>query len=246
MALRIQEKHRFYAILFLDLTTHLIPIIGMLFLNWAVFSVMVLYWVDMLVYFFIFMNWFLFVSRASWKAKLLGFLGKPFIFIFFVVIQAYFIFVFTGKYYYPPTSTEYDIQSLNVTHLNPLDILQEVIQYAQLMIPKMLDETPFILGAIIIFIVNHLVVLASPDKEAMLEGFWRFVRNLATPTFVVLVVSSINLVALILYKITILTTISIWTTIFFIVVNNVTDVQKVLKKRAQLLERRKYGKVSSD
>lgn len=246
MALRIQEKHRFYAILFLDLTTHFIPILGLLFMDWAVFSVMVLYWVDMLVYFVIFMNWFLFVSRASWKAKLLGFLGKPFIFIFFVVIQAYFIFVFTGKYYFPPESTEYDIQSLNITHLNPIDIFQEVIQYIQLMIPKMLEETPFILGAIIIFIVNHLIVLASPDKEAMLEGFWRFVRNLASPTFVVLVVSSINLVALILNKVTILTTISIWTTIFFIVINNITDVQKVLKKRQKTVEMRKYGTVAED
>jgi len=230
--LKFRNLH-FRWLLAADIFTNLIPIIGLLFLDWRIFSVMILYFSDMVVFFVLFLFWFIIASNTRVIKKIFSLFAKLAFFVTFLVTQAYFIFVFTGQYYFSRKSMGYDV-IVESMYFDWILFFQEILAYILVLLPKFIQEDTGLLIAILIFLANHIFVLSSPDNEILLSGFGKFLSKIGFPTFAIIVISITNLLGLIGTSMgfDMLAQIALWVTIFFILLNAYYDIKALIVSRA--------------
>ncbi|TAF67305.1 MAG: hypothetical protein EAZ55_03020 [Cytophagales bacterium] len=215
-----------------DLLTNLFPIVGLLFLQWQVFSVMYLYWADTFLYFLIFTIWYIAAVRAHIALKFANIIAKILTFFVAVVIQAYCIFVFTGQFYFPKDNLSQNIQAKNsLWEISLFDILFEIYHYASQLIPKFFYEERLLVFSAILFILNHLFVFASPEREEIHEGIQKYMRKMAFSTFTIMVIASVNVASLILHQAAYLANFANTVAIVFILMKTYYDLKRIIKRR---------------
>ncbi len=239
----IYKKYIPFILISVDLITNLLPVMGLFLLEWKIFSVMFLYWVDTLVFFLIFLNWFVFASERKFAGKFFLSLLKLFTFATFVFIQTYCIFIFTGQFYLSQENiSENIVSNMNVTIW---DVVAEMWFYMSNLTPIFLVEEPLLVFVIIIFILNHIFVFAFPDRDAMYEGFRTFFLRIAFPTFSILTISIVAAVALIISANKLVTDIAFYTALTFILLKIYYDIKRIVvrEKYEKETELQKDGEI---
>jgi len=229
MATFLHKKYTTTVLIGSDLMTNSLPVLCLLFLDWKIFSVMLLYWIDTMIFFMIFLNWFIFASSRRIIGKFLLSFIKLVAFVFFVFIQSYCIFVFTGQFYFSRDNTSEEVVSnINVSFF---DVLVEMGYYISELVPLFLSEEPFLVLVVAVFIINHIVVFIFPDRDAMYESFRSFFLRLAFPTFSILTISIVAALALIFVKNETVNQVAFYTTLGFIVLKIYYDIKRILKRK---------------
>jgi hypothetical protein len=228
------RKILFNTIIVTTLVTDVMPLLGMWLLGWSVLSVMFLYWFDCLIFFGFLVFGLFFISQKSRTLRFSKILFFLFFYFFSNLIQTYLIFVYNGQFYIHEESIMYRDENLTF-----IEFITEIQHYIRLFPFRILEDHPEALVAIVLILANHMFELFNPYHNTTLGGWMDFVKRLSLPTFAILIIASVNFVALLLENLEIkaLHWAALGTASLFLIIKLYYDIKRIFLKAAE------YGEI---